>query len=216
MADTITIEPVLPLPPVIVESQYQKELRESEEALPQILRDIRYCESRNIPDSENKHSTASGLYAYLNSTWANYGGYARAKDAPVYIQNKKALETYNQQGTRPWNASKSCWQPNVRVASNSYGQVTILDSGKSAYFNCVQTVRMFRDMPQTANGRANTTPINSQVATAGAIAVFKINHVGLVVKDNGDGTILIKDGNYRRGYLTQRIVSRNELKGFYI
>jgi murein DD-endopeptidase MepM/ murein hydrolase activator NlpD len=37
-------------------------------------------------------STASGAYAFLDSSWGGFGGYARAKDAPPSVQDTKAAE----------------------------------------------------------------------------------------------------------------------------
>lgn len=67
------------------------------------------CESRGNPLAENRRSSASGLYQYLDSTWNNWGGFARAKDAPEHIQTERFWFDYNRIGTRPWNASRSCW-----------------------------------------------------------------------------------------------------------
>lgn len=64
------------------------------------------CESGGNPLAQNPHSTASGLYQILDSTWAGYGGYRRAKDAPVSVQTAKAMTL----GISAWNASRSCWE----------------------------------------------------------------------------------------------------------
>lgn len=199
----------------IVESEFQKKNRLSEESLPLILKTIRYCESKDNYLAENRRSTASGAYQALDGTFNNYQGYARAKDAPKYVQDQFALELYQRRGTSPWNASKSCWQPNVRVASNSNGEITILAGYSSAYTNCYGWVASQRYIPQTRNGRANTTPTNSSIPVVGAVAVFYYNHVGLVAGIEGE-TIVIKDANYKRGYLTLRRVNKSEIKGFYI
>ena len=74
-----------------------------------ILERIKKCESGGNYQAQNKSSTASGAYQFLDSTWNNYGGYAKARLAPPSVQDRKAVETYNRSGTRPWNASKSCW-----------------------------------------------------------------------------------------------------------
>jgi Transglycosylase-like domain len=47
-------------------------------------------ESGGSPRAQNPSSTASGLWQFLDSTWAGFGGYARAMDAPVSVQNDKA------------------------------------------------------------------------------------------------------------------------------
>lgn len=47
-------------------------------------------ESHGNPSAENPTSSASGLWQFLDSTWAEYGGYSRASHAPVSVQNAKA------------------------------------------------------------------------------------------------------------------------------
>lgn len=48
------------------------------------------CESHGNPTAQNPRSSASGLWQILDSTWAGFGGFARAMFAPVDVQNAKA------------------------------------------------------------------------------------------------------------------------------
>ena len=59
-------------------------------------------ESGGNYNSCNKSSTASGRYQVLDSTWAGYGGYARAVDAPMDVQDAWAAEAWAAAGCRPW------------------------------------------------------------------------------------------------------------------
>lgn len=47
-------------------------------------------ESGGDATAQNKYSSAGGLFGYIDSTWANYGGYRRARDAPASVQWAKA------------------------------------------------------------------------------------------------------------------------------
>lgn len=76
------------------------------------LSKIKYCESTNNYQAQNAHSTASGAYQFLDTTWRGLSasrGYAHAKDAPAAVQDAAAIELYNQAGTSPWAASQGCW-----------------------------------------------------------------------------------------------------------
>lgn len=77
--------------------------------LPHVLLSIRWCESRNDYRAENRHSTASGAFQVLDSTWHHFAGYTRAKYAPRHVQDRQALRLFRASGTRPWNASRRCW-----------------------------------------------------------------------------------------------------------
>ena len=75
------------------------------------------CESGGNPTIQNNHSTASGLFQFINGTWKAYGGStARAKDASVAEQWQVFERAFAAEGTRPWNASKSCWSKKVGSA----------------------------------------------------------------------------------------------------
>lgn len=70
---------------------------------------IARCESGGSYQAQNKSSTASGKYQYLDSSWGGYGGYSHAKDAPPSLQDQKAHQDYSRSGSRPWAASRGCW-----------------------------------------------------------------------------------------------------------
>ena len=70
------------------------------------------CESGGNPKAQNPSSTASGLFQFINGTWAAFGGHEFAKtaaQASVAEQHIVANRAYAKQGFSPWNASKSCW-----------------------------------------------------------------------------------------------------------
>ena len=57
-----------------------------------ILATIRAMETGGDYGISVTTSTASGAYAFLDSSWGGYGGYRRAKDAPPAVQDAKAAE----------------------------------------------------------------------------------------------------------------------------
>ena len=62
-------------------------------------------ESRFDPQAENPTSTASGLYQFLDGTWAGYKGYGHASHAPVHVQVERARQIWNGgRGCGHWNA----------------------------------------------------------------------------------------------------------------
>jgi hypothetical protein len=62
-------------------------------------------ESRGDPLAENPTSSASGLWQFLDSTWAGFGGYARASHAPPSVQNAKAAQLWaGGAGCSHWSA----------------------------------------------------------------------------------------------------------------
>lgn len=77
--------------------------------LPPLLARIRSCESGNDYTAQNAHSTASGAWQWLDTTWSNHLGYRRAYLAPRRIQDAKAINDYRLYGTTPWVSSQNCW-----------------------------------------------------------------------------------------------------------
>lgn len=85
-------------------------------AVPGLLQRIGGCECCGDPAASggwtatNRHSTASGRWQFLDTTWAGFGGYKRARDAPPSVQTAKAIAEYAANGTSPWVSSASCWR----------------------------------------------------------------------------------------------------------
>lgn len=78
---------------------------------------IGWCESRDNYTDLNHGSGASGRYQFLRTTWnsnvkqffaSKYLG--RAMDYPPAVQDAVFVKVFETQGTRPWAASRSCWE----------------------------------------------------------------------------------------------------------
>lgn len=86
--------------------------------VPPVLLAIRYCESRDNYTAANPASSARGGYQFLTGSWAGYGhkdryGVSQAHLATPAQQDEAALITWQADGTRPWNASRSCWSKRI-------------------------------------------------------------------------------------------------------
>lgn len=51
-------------------------------------------ESHGTPDAQNPTSSSSGLWQFTDDTWAGYGGYQHAADAPASVQNERAVQVF--------------------------------------------------------------------------------------------------------------------------
>jgi hypothetical protein len=86
--------------------------------VPPVLLAIRWCESRDDYVAANPSSSARGAYQFLTGSWKAYGhkdryGVSQAHLATPVQQDEAALITWERDGTRPWNASKSCWSKRI-------------------------------------------------------------------------------------------------------
>jgi transglycosylase-like protein len=61
-------------------------------------------ESHGTPDAQNPTSSSSGLWQFTDDTWAGYGGYQHARQAPAAVQNERAVQVFA--GGRGWAAWK--------------------------------------------------------------------------------------------------------------
>lgn len=78
--------------------------------LPSIMYRVRECESGGDYSLTNPHSTASGGWQFLDSTWQYVTGLpGRAKDYSRAVQDRAALKLYRSEGLVPWYASRGCW-----------------------------------------------------------------------------------------------------------
>src|SRR5262245_32943279 len=57
-----------------------------------VLATIRQVESGGNYLAQARGSSASGAYAFLDSSWDGYGGYTHARDAPPALQDVKATD----------------------------------------------------------------------------------------------------------------------------
>lgn len=77
------------------------------------------CESNFNPKAQNDHSSASGLFQFVDQTWLENGGsrYSRhAKGATIAQQNIVANRTFARYGLKPWISSEACWGPKMTAA----------------------------------------------------------------------------------------------------
>ena len=64
---------------------------------------LRSCEGSYTSNTGNGYY---GAYQFDKRTWGNYGGYELASDAPDYVQDEKAWQTYKARGWQPWPTCK--------------------------------------------------------------------------------------------------------------
>lgn len=195
------------------------EVKQPEIVVPPIMVRIRNCESGGNYQAQNSRSTASGAYQFIDGTWNNYKGYAKAKLAPEYIQDEYAVLIYNKSGTRPWNASINCWGQKVSVRRNLTVNSSVYYSERNSLaYNCVTYARSIGANVPSGYGYARNLPIQTKTPYVGATIVTyesSAGHVGMVIAVE-NGVVHIQDGNYRRGYATKRTlpITSGLIKGY--
>lgn len=65
---------------------------------------LRACESGGNYSNKSNPSYR-GAYQFGYGTWGNYAGYYDPADAPPYVQDQKAWETYQARGWQPWSCA---------------------------------------------------------------------------------------------------------------
>lgn len=132
------------------------------------------CESGGNPTAQNPASTASGLFQFLDTSWAAYGGtqYAsRAKDATPAQQYAVANTAYAQSGLTPWAASQSCWGGKVTTLAQSLKATAAPVAQKAAPSRRRGAPLALASIPRPKPA-ANMTPITAGATnSAGARAV---------------------------------------------
>ena len=69
---------------------------------------VKHHESRGDYRAQNPHSSASGAYQFIRSTWRNvsrsagHPGYPTAASAPAWVQDAVAVHTLRTVGRSPW------------------------------------------------------------------------------------------------------------------
>lgn len=68
---------------------------------------VLWRESRGNPTAQNRRSTASGLWQFLDGRWGRYAGYRKARHAPVAVQNDRARALWaGGRGCSHWRACR--------------------------------------------------------------------------------------------------------------
>jgi len=80
----------------------------------QLAHNIAACESRLDPTAKNAHSSAKGVYQFLDGTWEYYGlkhwGTLAGRDVLNFADNVDlGVWVIANYGTKDWIPSKACW-----------------------------------------------------------------------------------------------------------
>lgn len=150
----------------------------------------------------NPKSGASGAYQFIDSTWANYKGFAHAKDAPPAIQDERAkqLMTSYFQSYGDWGVVAAAWHggPKAAEAKVRTGSAGTSDGIMKTDDYAAKAVSLMSEKPK-AGGTA-TSPTGQQAQ--GKLAVPKDATLYMVdgktaflVYDVGDGVKVRFDVN---------------------
>jgi transglycosylase-like protein with SLT domain len=103
------VQPTKPAPTI---TQVEKPVAHT--SISELAARIEACESGGNPTARNAHSTAKGLYQFLDGTWRGYAieywGTTSGHDVFNPDDNRElAMYVLNTYGAKDWYASKHCW-----------------------------------------------------------------------------------------------------------
>lgn len=106
-------------------------------------------------------------------------------------------------------------QTHIEKEAHSPKDHTILSSTSDSVhgFNCVSTVRVYR--PDAPSINASAYPVSTTTPSVGAIGKIRYNngvwHVFYVL-EVGEDTLKIVDSNYDSGYVTIRVIPKDDVR----
>ena len=78
--------------------------KESNVALPKVLRDIAQCESGSDPTAVSADGNYRGKFMFTYDAWGTVGGKGDPAAASEAEQDRRALKLYKRDGVKPWPA----------------------------------------------------------------------------------------------------------------
>lgn len=145
------------------------------------LKGLREHESSNRYDAKSTSSSASGAYQYIDSTWDNYAGFARAYLAPVAVQDERATKdaTNGFNSLKDWRlVAMEHYYPKFRKS----GEYDKVPPGNRL------TMNQYADSVCKYIPAAGAPAASSTVPSAGKdlLAALQQNVAGLVIEEVGD------------------------------
>lgn len=162
-------------------------------------------ESGGDATAQNPKASASGLFGYIDSTWAGYGGYTHARDAPAEVQWAKARADVANKLQRyggDWRLVAMSWYLPAAVSNSSLRDtVPAPEAGNTQTPNQYADLVMSRFTGKTATTATATSTGGGSVATTTApksrqqlldyIAENYPNFYGLLQIDAGVREVLL-------------------------
>lgn len=195
---------------------------------------IRACESGGTAygqanyQAQNKSSSASGAYQFINGTWKSYashigyGQYSRAMHAPNDVQDAVAKSAFMRNGNKGsgsnlWKASYACWRVGGTIKNApQYGSQTPPGTSARVLQSCPRNIPAQSDKFVIGNGLRPGQSLSSAnrlyhlvFQTDGNIAIYdKCNKVLWATSTanqsaglfvlQSDGNLAVRTGDYSR------------------
>lgn len=161
------------------------------------------CESGGNPTAKNVSSTASGLFQFINGTWAAYGGtdYApTAREATIAEQYIVANRAYAAEGFQPWSSSKSCWSGLLGSTTPVKTAETVAKAPKR-----VEAAPIKQIPASTPRGRFTpSTGGNYEVVSGDTLTAIARTHDTTIAEILADNPAVIEDPDWI--YVGERLI----------